>query len=152
MYRIDKMIKVLIKIGLIATMILTMSGLMTSVMTYAGLPEGQRFIDAWLPVWMQAALVIAPAGFALMYLISETISAVFPDMAPGKQNIILGASMALVMESVMASVTTLQLHGWSTGFMSYWINILLSALPVAVLASLAMTFLIKPRIDKILAA
>lgn len=144
--------KILTKVSLLAAMLLTLTGLMTAVMTYAGLPDGQRFIDAWLPVWMRAALVIAPLGFALMYLMSKAISIVFPNMAAGKQKILLGASMALLMESMMASVTTLQLHGWGAGFGGYWVSILIAALPVAVAMSLAMTFFIKPRLDKVLSA
>lgn len=144
--------KILSKIGLLVAMILTMTGLITAVMTYAGLPVGQRFVEAWLPVWGQAALLVAPFGFVLMYLISKTISAVFPDIAAGTQKILLAASMALVMESVMASVTTLQLHGWEAGFSDYWISVLLAALPVALVMSLVMTFFIKPRIDRVLAA
>lgn len=144
--------KIFTKISLLAAMILTLTGLMTAVMAYAGLPDGQRFVDAWLPVWMRAALIIAPLGFTLMYLMSKAISAVFPDMAAGTQKILLGAIMALVMESMMATVTTLQLHGWSAGFSGYWVSILIAALPVAVAMSLAMTFFIKPRLDRVLAA
>ncbi|MEM5501625.1 DUF2798 domain-containing protein [Ahrensia kielensis] len=144
--------KTITKIALLAAIIISMSGLMTAVMTYAGLPDGQRFMDAWLPVWMQAALVVAPCGFALMYLISKIINLLLPNITAGTQKILLGAIMALVMESVMASVTTFQLHGWADGFGAYWASVLLAALPVAVLMSTAMTIFIKPRLDKILSA
>lgn len=140
------------KLGIIAAMIVTMSGLMTSVMTYATLAEGRAFIDAWLPIWLRAAVVIAPLGFALMYLVNALLGLLLPAVGEGVRKVLVGLTMAVVMESIMASVTTVQLYGLANGFAAFWADAMLAALPVAAGMSLVMTFLIKPRLDRVLAS
>lgn len=140
------------KIGILAAMIMGMTGLMTSVMTYATKAESQPFLDAWLPVWLRAAVVIAPFGMVVMYLLNGLLGLLLPGVSAAVRKVLLGLCMAVVMESIMASVTTVQLYGLASGFAAFWTDAMLAALPVAAVMSLVMTFLIKPRLDRVLAS
>lgn len=139
--------KLLKKLAIIATMILTMTGLLTSVMTYVNLPDDQAFVQAWIPTWIKAALILAPAGFLIMWVIGKFVEFMLPTAKKYQQMLMQGALMALAMESLMATVTTSQLHGFQEGFWSYWLSAMAAGLPVGIAMSVFMTILVKPRLD-----
>ncbi|WP_197480498.1 DUF2798 domain-containing protein [Marinomonas sp. SBI22] len=65
-----------------------------------------------------------------------------------KRNFVVGFSMAVIMESVMAFVTTLNNLGMTTAseFAHNWFGAFTLALPLCILFALMMTLFIKPRL------
>jgi hypothetical protein len=56
--------------------------------------------------------------------------------------------MAVIMESIMAIVTTINLHGFllPSEFVDYWGATFISALPAGLIISVLMSLVIKPRL------
>jgi len=140
------------KAATMAMIIVPMTGVMTSVMTWLNLAEGQTFLAAWLPTWARAALFLAPLGIGIMALVGKLIDVALPKAGKAVQSLFQTGTMILFMMSLMATITTVQLHGWAVGFADVWIGTMLSGLPVALVMGTLMTFVIKPRMEAAMAA
>ena len=146
------MSRTLKKIGVMASIILGMTGLITSVMTYFARGEGQSFWAAWLPTWAMAGLLVAPVGFTLFWVLGKLLDRALPDASEALRMVLQGAIMALIMESFMASVTTYQIQGFGAEFATVWLRALLAGLPIAAVMSVLGTFVIKPRMEAFMAS
>ncbi len=146
------MTTVLRKFSIIAAMILTMSGLMTAIMTCVSLPADANFLTTWLPLWLRAAVIIAPCGFVFLTILGRAIDLLLPKTSTLQKRLLQGLGMVLVMETIMATVTTVQMHGWDHLFAAVWFHAMAAALPFGILMSALMTFVIKPRMDAVITA
>lgn len=140
------------KIAVIATMVLIMTGIFTSVMTAWSRPVGTDFLTAWLPAWGIAICIMAPTGFIIYTLISLMLSRIAPSLTYHKKNIVIGILMAVVMESIMGTIVAVQLVGFSTDFLAILGSNLIAALPFAIVVGVIMNLLIKPRLDRFMAS
>lgn len=150
MHTMNKVLKNLRKFSLIACIILMMTGLTTSAMTFASLAGGQTFMAEWLPVWARTALVIAPAGFVLLFFVEKIVRALLPDSPERTLKIATSLGMSLCITSVIAAITTQNMHGWSPAFLSHWSKAMMAGLPVSLAISSLMIFVIKPKMDAIM--
>ena len=146
------MLKVLKKIAVIASIMLVMTGLMTSVMTYFAQTDKQSFLAAWLPTWAMVGLLIAPVGFTLFWVLGQFLDRALPNASDTARMVLQGVIMALIMESFIASITTFQLQGFGAGFGAVWLRALVAGLPVAAVMSMFGTFVIKPKMEAFIAA
>lgn len=144
--------KALKKIAVIASIMLVMTGLMNSVMTYFARTEGQGFLEAWLPAWAMVGLLVAPVGFTLFWALGKFLDQALPNVPVLGRTVLQGIIMAFLMEGFMASVTAYQLQGFGNGFADVWLRALLAGLPVAAVMGVLGTFVIKPRMDAYMAS
>lgn len=142
------------KIVIVASIVLTLVGSLTFVMTYRNIGFDDDFISQWLSSLALAAVVMAPIGFMMMSLISKLIKKILPNTADTKRNFIVGFSMAIIMESVMSLVTTFNNLGMTTHleFAQNWWGAFILALPLGIFIALMMTLFIKPRLETYMAS
>lgn len=146
------MAKLLRKTAVMAPIMLTITGVLTSVMTLWNLPDGKSFLEAWVPTWLFTALVMAPIGFTMFWLVGRAYDRLLPQLSYNARAIMQGATMAAVMESFMAASATYQLNGFEAGFASIWFSNVMVSLPVALVLSAIMSVALKPRLDRLMAA
>lgn len=82
-------------------------------------------------------------------LINKILRALLPDISTVQMNVIFGLCMAVIMESIMAVVTTINLNDFSDWhhFLSMWIASLLTALPIGIFFSIILSLIIKPKLE-----
>lgn len=144
--------KILKKISLMVSFILVMTGLITSVMTWFARSNGQGFFEVWLPTWAMVGFGLAPIGFTLFWGLGKLLDHALPHASYAVRTVLHGALMALIMESLMASVTTYQIQGFDGDFAAIWLRALLAGLPVAAVMSVLGTLVIKPKLEAFMAA
>ena len=64
-------------------------------------------------------------------------------------NVIFGLCMAVIMESIMAGITTANVNEFSdlNHFIYGWLASLLTALPIGIMFSIILSLLIKPKLE-----
>lgn len=150
--------KLLKKIAIILPLIITLVGSLTFVMTYMNIGFGDQFINQWLTSLLLAAITMAPLGFLMVAIISKLVLAVMPKASENKRNFVIGLSMALIMESFMALVTTMNNLGLPANvdlinqWLQNWGQAVLIALPFGLVISLIMTLFVKPRLERLMAS
>lgn len=146
--------KLLKKIAIVASIIVTLVGSLTFVMTYQNIGFTDNFVRQWLSSLALAALIMAPIGFLLMTLVSRFVKKCLPNTSDLKRNFVVGFSMAVIMESVMALVTTLNNLGMTNAaeFAQNWFGAFTLALPLGIFIALMMTLFIKPRLERYMAS
>ncbi|PKG57105.1 hypothetical protein CXF83_17285 [Shewanella sp. Choline-02u-19] len=142
------------KILVTVSLVLTLIGSLTFVMTYKNIGFGEQFLYQWIASTLIVAITMAPIGFMMVAVISKIVVLVLPRASESKRNVIIGVAMALVMESIMALVTTLNNIEFTTlsELMNVWWSALIIALPLGLLISLMMTTLVKPKLERYLAS
>ena len=137
------------KIAILLPVAILMVGMFTAIMTSVSILPTQDFIATWLRAFMFAFLVMLPSGGAIFYLVNKIVQRVFSSFTVLQRNLIHGLFMAVIMESILALVTTYN----SQGFPSVSVFIkeaslsLLAALPVGIAMSCLMSLVIKPKLE-----
>lgn len=82
-------------------------------------------------------------------LINKVLTVILPNVSSVKMNIVFGLCMAVVMESIMAMITTINVNGFSdwNHFIYVWVASLLIALPIGIMFSIILSLMIKPRLE-----
>ena len=143
------MLKNFKKILIIFSIVAVIGGTLTFVMTWNNLGFGDGFLRAWLSSFALCVICIAPIGGVIAMLINKILRAVLPDISTVQMNVIFGLCMAVIMESIMAVVTTINLNDFSDWhhFLSMWIASLLTALPIGIFFSIILSLIIKPKLE-----
>ncbi len=141
--------KTLVMLSLIFTLI----GLLTFVMTYQNIGFNEQFFEKWLTATLWSATTMAPVGFLMIAIISKIVSIALPKATESKQNFVIGVSMAVIMESIMALVTTINNIDVKTvtELTVYWWQAFVIALPLGLLISLIMSLFVKPKLERYMA-
>lgn len=140
------------KIAVIAAIVLIMTALLTSVMTWANHRNESSFLIAWLPSWGFSLLVMVPFGYLAMLVVSRFVASIASMLSEFQQNLLTGMLMAVVMESIMAMAVAIRLTGFSSALPQYWVTSLLAGLPIALIFSVFMTITLKPWLERYLAS
>jgi hypothetical protein len=146
------------KVAIILSLIITLVGSLTFVMTYKNIGFGEQFVGQWLSSLLLAATTMAPLGFLMVALITKLVSVVMPTASENKRNFVIGLSMALIMESFMALVTTINNLGFPehgtlvNQWLQDWGQAILIALPFGLVTSLMMTLFVKPKLERLMAS
>lgn len=143
------MLKNFKKILIIFSIVAVIGGTLTFVMTWNNLGFGDGFLRAWLSSFALCVICIAPIGGVIALLINKILRALLPDISTVQMNVIFGLCMAVIMESIMAVVTTINLNDFSDWhhFLSMWIASLLTALPIGIFFSIILSLVIKPKLE-----
>ena len=136
------------KIAIIISFIMVIGGLLTFLMTWRNIGFSHHFIGAWLSSFAWCVLCIAPIGGVISIVTNSLVNKVFYALSRTQKNIVFGLVMAVIMESIMAIVTTINLHGFllPSEFVDYWGATFISALPAGLIISVLMSLVIKPRL------
>ena len=140
------------KILLLLALMSVMGGLFTGIMTYSSIGYTDTFLTDWLSAFLLAAVTVMPAGFFIMTLLTALAAKLLPGLNEQQRNLVIGVSMAVIMESLLALTTAFHHVGFiePVAFLNAWFNGLIAALPVALLAMVTITMTIKPKIERFL--
>lgn len=142
--------KLLSKIGVVASIMIVVMGSLTAVMTYMNVGFSETFLTDWLSTFALAALVMAPLGFSMMWLLNKLVDTFLSQYSNTVKNIFIGVLMAVIMEGTMSAVSV----GNNLGFVSLssfstaWMRAFSAALPVGLVITVIMTMTVKPRLTK----
>jgi len=136
------------KVLIILSIMSVIAGSLTGVMTYMNVGYSNTFLTDWLSSFL-SAFILMPIGLLLMGLITKFVEQQMPNTNEHKRNLIVGAIMACVMESIMAFSTTTTNIGYSTSteFLSAWLTSTLAALPLGLTFMVIMSMIIKPKLE-----
>ncbi|MEZ9524424.1 DUF2798 domain-containing protein [Enterovibrio norvegicus] len=140
------------KILVVLCMMTFMGGTLTGVMTYMNLGYTGTFFTDWGSSFLLAATTVMPVGFLLMALLTKLSHALLPNTHDVKRNLLVGVSMALIMESGMAFTTAINNVGFEQQSVFYqaWLDAVMAALPVAITLMLIISTTVKPKIERFL--
>ena len=140
------------KVLVVLCMMTLMGGTLTGVMTYMNLGYTETFFADWSSSFLLAATTVMPLGFLLMALLTKLSHALLPNTHDVKRNLLVGVSMALIMESGMAFTTAINNVGFEQQGVFYqaWLDAVLAALPVALTLMLIISTTVKPKIERFL--
>ncbi|WP_413699558.1 DUF2798 domain-containing protein [Psychromonas sp. KJ10-10] len=135
------------------TIMLSLIGTITAVMTYANLSPTQPFIDTWLTAFVFAFVVMLPIGIVILSAMTKLVNRFFSHLSVVSQRLIQGVMMAVVMESILALVTTAVNHDYQN--LLHFVNLastsFLYAIPVGISFACLMTFVLQPKLQRYLA-
>ena len=136
------------KIAIIVSFVIAIGGSLTLLMTWKNIGFTDGFMGAWLSSFALCVLCIAPIGGVIAFMINRLVNLVFPRLSSVKKNIVFGLIMAVLMESIMSVVTTMNLHGFMVlkDFIDFWLVTFVSALPAGLAISVLMSLVIKPKL------
>ncbi|WP_137170263.1 DUF2798 domain-containing protein [Marinomonas sp. FW-1] len=136
------------KIAVIVSLVIAIGGSLTFLMTWRNIGFTQDFMTSWLSSFALCILCIAPIGGVIAFMVNRLVNMLFPSLSSMKQNIVFGLIMAVLMESIMAVVTTVNLHGFLAlkDLINFWIATFMAALPAGLAISVLMSLVIKPKL------
>lgn len=142
------------KLFVMVPLVFTLVGILTFVMTFQNLGFVDGFFEQWLSSTIWSSVTMAPLGFLMISLVSKAVEVIMPNTREVLKNAVIGVSMAIIMESFMAFVTTMNnvAHASGTEFLNFWWQAFLIALPVGLMISVIMTLTIKPRLERFMAS
>ncbi|WP_372882491.1 DUF2798 domain-containing protein [Psychromonas sp.] len=144
------MAKIYYKIGIIASIVIVAGGMLTFAMTWRSVGFSDDFLSSWLSSFALSVVCVAPLGSVISVLVNKALVRILPrNISKVKLNTIFGLCMALIMESIMACVTTWHLTTISTmhEFITLWYSVLLTALPIGIVISVVLSLIIKPKLQ-----
>ncbi|MEP4888553.1 MAG: DUF2798 domain-containing protein [Aliiglaciecola sp.] len=137
----------------IFTILSTLVAAITAIMTYTNLQPTQSFLNSWINSYIFALVVMLPTGGLIFIAMNKLVELLFSTRTQMQQKLLHGVFMAVVMESVMAMVTTVVNHDYIT-FAQYsrlMLSSFLYALPIGLGFSCLMVFVIRPKLQRFLA-
>jgi hypothetical protein len=146
----QKATPVLHKASVIMSLMLTIGGSLTAVMTYMNVGFGEEFISNWLSSLALAVVIMMPIGMVMMTLVTKVTAKALPSYGEKARNLIVGLIMAFIMESIMAFVTAANNIGFSdtSAFTSGWFNGFIAALPIGLTIMVVMSMTVKPKLER----
>ncbi|MEZ9894739.1 DUF2798 domain-containing protein [Vibrio lentus] len=141
---------VLYKIMVMMSLMLTIGGSLTAVMTYMNVGFGEAFIGKWLSSLALVVVIMMPIGMVMMTLVTKLVAKVLPNYGEKARNLVVGLIMAFIMESIMALVTAANNIGFSdtSAFTSGWFNGFIAALPIGLTIMVVMSMTVKPKLER----
>lgn len=124
-------------------------GVLTAIMTSVSILPEQAFIPTWLSAFRFAFLVMLPLGGIIFYFVNKLVQRVFASSSVLQRNLIHGFTMAFIMESILALVTTFSNQGFPSLelFAKEAALSLFAALPIGIAMACLMSFVVKPRLE-----
>jgi hypothetical protein len=140
--------KILVMLGMISLM----GGTITGTMTYLNLGFTDTFFIDWVINFLTALVTVIPLGFTMMMLLTKGAETLLPNVTVKVRDVLIGVSMALIMESGMAFISAYNDVGLDNQieFVSAWKGGVLGALPVALVLMITVSMTIKPKVEKFL--
>lgn len=143
------MSKFFTKVLIIFSLVVVIGGTLTFAMTWRNVGFTEDFIIYWLTSFTLCVLCIAPIGGIISLLLNKSLTTIMPNLSAIKMNIIFGLCMAIIMETIMAAVTTINTNGFGDvqHFIYVWAASLLVALPIGIILSIILSLIVKPKLE-----
>lgn len=112
------------------------------------------FASQWLKSFLFSLVVILPIAGLLIMKLAQLVERRLPHIQPLSRKLILCGLIALSLESIislMSVISTSQADSVSQ-FIAFWALTLLKALPLGYLIAMIMVFIVRPKIQRALAA
>ncbi|WP_249344514.1 DUF2798 domain-containing protein [Marinomonas sp. CT5] len=132
----------------LSILVVAIGGSLPFLMTWNNIGFSAGFISAWISSFALCVLCIAPIGGVIAFLVNRLVDLILTNLSSLRKNVAFGVIMAVVMESIMAVVTTVNLHGFIqlSELVSFWLTTFVSALPAGLVISVLMSLVIKPKL------
>tara|TARA_R110001583_G_scaffold145698_1_gene297689 strand:- start:13741 stop:14223 length:483 start_codon:yes stop_codon:yes gene_type:complete len=139
----------LTKLSIVLTIISLLIATITGIMTYVNLSPTQDFIESWVSAFIFAFLVMLPIGMVMFLIMSRFVNRVFISFSSVQRKLIQGVLMAILMESILAVVTTSVNHDYINLFQFFNIasTSFIYAIPVGLTFACLMTLVIQPKLE-----
>jgi len=143
--------KLIYKVLLVLGMMSIIGSLLTGVMTYMNVGYSDTFMTNWRNA-LFTAYAVMPIGFVLMGLFTKLINQLLPNTGVHTRNLIVGGLMALIMESLLAFSTAVNVIGFTnhSDLFTGWLEGFLAALPLGLTLMIITSMTIKPKIERFL--
>ncbi|WP_339723070.1 hypothetical protein [uncultured Paraglaciecola sp.] len=130
--------------------VLTLVGTMTAIMTLANLAPSEPFLSVWISSFAWVSFVLLPIGACLFTTLTKLFDHFFPSWSDLQKNLLQGILMAVIMEALMAVITTLNSHPYHSlaQFSDFVFTSLFYALPLGLCFSCFMSLVIKPKLQR----
>lgn len=141
------------KLVVLFSIMCTLIGTITAVMTYVNLSSSQAFLTTWLNAFVFAVFVMLPLGGLIFVTLSKVINKYFSTWSAIQKKLIQGVFMAIVMESIMAIVTTVINHEYQAlwQFLTLIATSFIYALPVGLAFAVLMSLVLQPKLEQFFA-
>lgn len=148
----QKKASIIVKILTVMGMMSLMGGTLTGFMTYINLGLSDTFFADWFSAFALAAVTIMPIGFTLMVVLTKLTEKYLPHTSEKVRNVLIGLTMACLMESGIALSTVINNIGINDMpiLLSTWAQTVLAAIPVALVMMITVSLTIKPKVEAIL--
>jgi hypothetical protein len=128
----------------------TIGLLLSGFITWVNVGFSADFVHHWMRGFLSALPVMA-LSFVLMGGLDRGVQRLFAGQPLVLRKIILAFVTACMMEFLLATAVTFSNVGWSSSFPAAWLAAFLKSLPLGMCIGLLMGFVVKPRIDRMLA-
>ncbi|MDO6694251.1 DUF2798 domain-containing protein [Aliiglaciecola sp. 3_MG-2023] len=137
------------KIVVLLPVAMLLTGLLTAIMTSVSIQPEQAFIPTWLEAFTFAFLIMLPCGGVIFYFVNKAVQQMFGSFTVLQRNLIHGLTMAFIMETILALVTTASNRGFPSFelFFKEAALSLVAALPIGIAMACLMSLVVKPKLE-----
>ncbi len=128
----------------------TIGLLLSGFITWTNVGFSPDFLHRWMRGFL-SALPVMVLSFVLIGALDRVVQRIFAGLPQVLRKTILAFVTACMMEFLLASAVTFSNVGWSSSFPAAWLAAFLKSLPLGLCIGLLMGFVVKPRIDRMLA-
>ncbi|WP_417763594.1 DUF2798 domain-containing protein [Shewanella sp.] len=123
-------------------------------MTYLNHGMSDDFFLQWLKALVFSLIVMLPLAGLLIIKIGQFVEGRFANLSSLKQKLLQCGLIALSLELILSAVNTLSVVPLTNieQFLTSWLFTLVKAYPLGYIIAMIMVFLVKPRIQRSLAA
>ncbi|MGS5085434.1 DUF2798 domain-containing protein [Hydrogenophaga sp. A37] len=125
--------------------------ILSGVITWINLGGVDDFFSRWMLAFA-TALPVMPLGLLTLVVLDRVLGPRLSAWPRVLATVVLALCTALLMELLMATAVTLSNQGLSAAFPAQWATAYWRSLPAGVVIGLVMGFLIKPRLNRWMAA
>lgn len=134
---------------LVLSVMAVVAGILTGLMTWANVGFSDAFVATWLKSFVTAMVVMMPVAGLLMVVFSKLVERFLPTLSTLRKSVLVGLSMSVVMQSIMAVITGYNAVGMGdmSVFRAAWGHAFITAFPVGLALALTLTTVVKPRLE-----
>ena len=140
---------IIYKVIVVLGMVSLMGGTITATMTYLNNGFNDEFFRNWISNFVTALSSVIPTGLAIMVMLTKAANKWLIHIPKKARDMLVGVTMALIMESGMALTSTYNHIGFTDSalFAQTWFSNVLGALPVALALMITISLTIKPKVE-----
>lgn len=140
------------KLAIVLSVMATIAGTLTGIMSWANVGLTDALAPTWLRSFVTAMVVMVPLAGLLMVALGGLVQRVLPTWSALHKNLLIGLTMSVVMQSIMAAITGFNAVGLGdmTQLKAAWTHAFTTAFPVGLMLALTLTTVVKPRLERLL--
>ena len=123
---------------------------LSGIITWINMGLSADFMTRWMRGFL-SALPVMFIAFGFMAVLERAVQRMFGNLHWIARKTILAFCTACMMEFLLSAAVTLSNRGLAEGFLGAWSAAFIKSLPIGLCISLIMGFVVKPRIDRMMA-